>query len=197
MWPIPSAACGFRASITTLEEVGIDTYHHTMFEMLGNWSFGDPADPSKGYFKKEAITWAWELLTDIYKIDKDRLYVTVFGGDKKEGLAKDQEAYDHWKQYVPEDRILNGSKKDNFWEMGETGPCGPCSEIHYDSREPGERSKVNGSGLVNADDPQVIEIWNLVFMQYNRLKDATLQPLPAKHIDTAYGLRAPGKGFTG
>ncbi len=163
-----------------LEEVGIDTYHHTMFEMLGNWSFGD-------YFKKEAIAWAWDLLTEIYKIDKDRLYVTVFGGDEKEGLAKDQEAYDYWKQYIPEDRILNGSKKDNFWEMGETGPCGPCSEIHYDSREEGERFKVKGESLVNADDPQVIEIWNLVFMQYNRLKDGTLQPLPARHIDTGMG----------
>ena len=163
-----------------LEEVGIDTYHHTMFEMLGNWSFGD-------YFKKEAIAWAWELLTGVFKIDKGRLYVTVFGGDEKEGLAKDQEAYDHWKQYIPEDRILNGSKKDNFWEMGETGPCGPCSEIHYDSREEGERLKVKGETLVNADDPQVIEIWNLVFMQYNRLKDSTLQPLPSRHIDTGMG----------
>ena len=163
-----------------LEEVGIDTYHHTMFEMLGNWSFGD-------YFKKEAISWSWELLTEVYKIDKDRLYVTVFGGDEKEGLAKDQEAYDYWKQYIPEDRILNGSKKDNFWEMGETGPCGPCSEIHYDSREDGERLMVKGESLVNADDPQVIEIWNLVFMQYNRLKDGSLQPLPAKHIDTGMG----------
>jgi len=163
-----------------LEEVGIDTYHHTMFEMLGNWSFGD-------YFKKEAIAWSWELLTEVYKIDKDRLYVTVFEGDEKEGLPKDQEAYDYWKQYVAEDRILLGNKKDNFWEMGETGPCGPCSEIHYDSREESERLKVKGASLVNADDPNVIEIWNNVFMQFNRQKDGSLQPLPAKHVDTGMG----------
>jgi alanyl-tRNA synthetase len=163
-----------------LEEVGIDTYHHTMFEMLGNWSFGD-------YFKKEAIAWSWELLTEVYKIDKDRLYVTIFEGDEKEGLTKDQEAYDCWKQYIPEDRILPGNKKDNFWEMGETGPCGPCSEIHYDSRKEGERLKVKGEGLVNADDPNVIEIWNNVFIQFNRLKDGSLQPLPAKHVDTGMG----------
>ncbi len=163
-----------------LEEVGIDTYHHTMFEMLGNWSFGD-------YFKKEAIAWSWELLTEVYKIDKDRLYVTVFEGDAKEGLPKDQEAYDYWKQYIPEDRILMGNKKDNFWEMGETGPCGPCSEIHYDSRPDSDRKKVDGKTLVNADDPLVIEIWNNVFIQFNRLKDGSLQPLPAKHVDTGMG----------
>lgn len=163
-----------------LEEVGIDTYHHTMFEMLGNWSFGD-------YFKKEAIAWSWELLTEVYKIDKNRLYVTVFEGDEKEGLPKDQEAYDYWKQYIAEDRILMGNKKDNFWEMGETGPCGPCSEIHYDSRPDSDRNKVDGKALVNADDPLVIEIWNNVFMQFNRLKDGSLQPLPAKHVDTGMG----------
>jgi alanyl-tRNA synthetase len=163
-----------------LEEVGIDTYHHTMFEMLGNWSFGD-------YFKKEAIAWSWELLTEVYKIPKDKLYVSVFQGDEKEGLPKDQEAYDIWKQYVPEDRIILGNKKDNFWEMGDTGPCGPCSEIHVDCRSLSERESVSGKSLVNADHPQVIEIWNNVFMQFNRLKDGTLQPLPAQHVDTGMG----------
>ncbi|SHG35289.1 alanine--tRNA ligase [Pedobacter caeni] len=163
-----------------LEEVGIDTYHHTMFEMLGNWSFGD-------YFKKEAIAWSWELLTEVYKIPKDKLYVSIFEGDEKEGLPRDTEAYDLWKQYVPEDRIILGNKKDNFWEMGDTGPCGPCSEIHVDCRSEEERKAVNGKDLVNADHPQVIEIWNNVFMQFNRLKDGSLQPLPAQHVDTGMG----------
>ncbi|MDP9081542.1 MAG: alanine--tRNA ligase [Bacteroidota bacterium] len=163
-----------------LEEVGIDTYHHTMFEMLGNWSFGD-------YFKKEAIAWSWELLTEVYKIDKNRLYVTYFEGDEKEGLEKDTETYDFWKAYVDEANILPGNKKDNFWEMGETGPCGPCSEVHYDNRPDSERALVNGATLVNADHDQVIEIWNNVFMQFNRLKDGSLQTLPAKHVDTGMG----------
>lgn len=151
-----------------LEEVGIDTYHHTMFEMLGNWSFGD-------YFKKDAIAWSWELLTEVYQIPKDRLYVSVFEGDEKDGLQKDQEAYDIWKQYIPEDRIILGNKKDNFWEMGETGPCGPCSEIHVDMRPDAARMNVDGKKLVNQDDPQVIEIWNNVFMQFNRLKNGSLE----------------------
>ncbi len=163
-----------------LEEVGVDTYHHTMFEMLGNWSFGD-------YFKKEAIAWSWELLTQVYKLDKDRLYVTVFEGDDKENLPYDQEAFNEWKTWIPEDRILKGNKKDNFWEMGDTGPCGPCSEIHVDCRTPEERAAVDGKTLVNADHPQVIEIWNNVFMEFNRLKDGSLQPLPAKHVDTGMG----------
>ncbi|MCD4736219.1 MAG: alanine--tRNA ligase, partial [Bacteroidales bacterium] len=138
-----------------LEEVGIDSYHHTMFEMLGNWSFGD-------YFKKEAIAWAWELLTKVYGIDEKNLYVTVFGGDEKDNLVKDQEAFDFWKEIAPPERILPGSKKDNFWEMGESGPCGPCSEIHIDMRNEEEKSKVKGADLVNMDHPEVIEIWNLV-----------------------------------
>lgn len=163
-----------------LEEVGVDTYHHTMFEMLGNWSFGD-------YFKKEAIAWSWELLTEIFKLDKDRLYVTVFQGDGKEGLSRDEEAFDEWKKYMAEDRILFGNKKDNFWEMGDTGPCGPCTEIHVDCRPAEERMSVDGKTLVNNDHPQVIEIWNNVFMQFNRQKDGTLQPLPARHVDTGMG----------
>ncbi|MEI8136728.1 MAG: alanine--tRNA ligase [Bacteroidota bacterium] len=163
-----------------LEEVGVDTYHHTMFEMLGNWSFGD-------YFKKEAISWAWELLTDVYKIEKDRLYVTVFEGSKDDGLGFDQEAYDTWKQFVSEDRILNGNKKDNFWEMGDMGPCGPCTEIHYDGRSDEERKRVPGANLVNNDDPQVIEIWNNVFMEFERKADGSLIKLPKQHVDTGMG----------
>lgn len=163
-----------------LEEVGIDTYHHTMFEMLGNWSFGD-------YFKKEAIEWAWELLTGIYKIEKDRLYVTVFEGDKKDGLPADNDAHNFWKKIISEGRILFGLKKDNFWEMGDTGPCGPCSEIHIDIRNDAERKKIDGSTLVNKGDPHVIEIWNLVFIEFNRLADGSLKPLPAKHVDTGMG----------
>ncbi|MBP5573347.1 MAG: alanine--tRNA ligase, partial [Bacteroidales bacterium] len=163
-----------------LEEVGHDTYHHTMFEMLGNWSFGD-------YFKKEAIAYAWEYLTEVVKIDKDRLYVTVFGGDEKDGQPADMEAYGYWKEHVSEDRIIYGNKKDNFWEMGETGPCGPCSEIHIDLRDDEARKQVAGRDLVNMDDPQVIEIWNLVFMQYNRMADGHLVELPAMHVDTGMG----------
>ena len=163
-----------------LEEVGHDTYHHTMFEMLGNWSFGD-------YFKKEAIAYGWEFLTEVMGIDKQNLYVTVFGGDEKEGLAMDTEAYEFWKAHVDESRILKGSKKDNFWEMGEQGPCGPCSEIHIDLRDEDEKRRVPGAELVNKDNPLVIEIWNLVFMQFNRLANGTLEPLKAKHIDTGMG----------
>ena len=163
-----------------LEEVGVDTYHHTMFEMLGNWSFGN-------YFKSDAIAWSWELLTEVYKIDKERLYVTIFEGDIKENLERDHEALEEWKKVISPDRILLGNKKDNFWEMGDTGPCGPCSEIHVDCRTNEERAGVDGKNLVNNDHPQVIEIWNNVFMQFNRLKDGTLESLPAKHVDTGMG----------
>ena len=163
-----------------LEEVGFDTYHHTLFEMLGNWSFGD-------YFKKEAISWAWELLTEVYAIDKDMLYVSVFEGSVDDNLPMDQEAYDLWKSFISEDRILMGNKNDNFWEMGEQGPCGPCSEIHVDIRSDEEKAKVDGRTLVNMDHPQVVEVWNLVFMQYNRKANGSLEPLPQKHIDTGMG----------
>ncbi|MDD2246949.1 MAG: alanine--tRNA ligase [Proteiniphilum sp.] len=163
-----------------LEEVGHDTYHHTMFEMLGNWSFGD-------YFKREAIEWAWEYLTEVLKLDKDRLYATVFEGAAEENLERDDEAASYWERYLPKGRIINGNKHDNFWEMGDTGPCGPCSEIHIDIRPDSERAKVDGLTLVNQNHPQVIEIWNLVFMQYNRKADSSLEPLPAKVIDTGMG----------
>ena len=170
-----------------LEEVGHDTYHHTMFEMLGNWSFGDPANQAGGYFKKEAIEWAWELLTKVYKIDKNSLYVTVFEGDETDNLPPDKESYNIWKKIIPEDRILFGSKKDNFWEMGETGPCGPCSEIHVDLRIDSEKKQISGSQLINKDHPLVIEIWNLVFIEFNRTLNGKLNPLPAKHVDTGLG----------
>ncbi|MCK4561741.1 MAG: alanine--tRNA ligase, partial [Flavobacteriaceae bacterium] len=163
-----------------LEEVGMDTYHHTLFEMLGNWSFGD-------YFKKEAIAWAWELLTEVYKIDKNNLYVTVFEGDKKENLEFDQEAYNYWADFIDTNKILNGNKKDNFWEMGAQGPCGPCSEIHIDIRSEEEKKRIPGKDLVNKDHPQVIEIWNLVFMEFNRKANGSLEKLPAKHVDTGMG----------
>ena len=164
-----------------LEEVGVDTYHHTMFEMLGNWSFGD-------YFKEETIEWSWDLLTNVFGIDKDRLYVTVFEGDKEDNLPVDQEAFDIWKKYIPEDRIILASKKDNFWEMGDVGPCGPCSEIHVDLRSDKDRAQIDGKTLVNADHPQVIEVWNNVFMEFNRKSDGSLEPLPEKHVDTGMGL---------
>lgn len=163
-----------------LEDVGFDTYHHTMFEMLGNWSFGD-------YFKKEALAWAWEFLTEVLKLDKDRLYVSVFEGNPAENVPFDQEAFDIWKQYVSEDRIILGNKKDNFWEMGDQGPCGPCSEIHIDLRSDAERNEVSGRSLVNADHPQVVEIWNNVFMEFNRKADGSLEKLPAQHVDTGMG----------
>lgn len=164
-----------------LEEVGVDTYHHTMFEMLGNWSFGD-------YFKKEAIGWAWELLTEVYQIPVDRLYVTVFQGDEADGVPVDAESIEIWKKYIAEERIIPASKKDNFWEMGDTGPCGPCTEIHVDLRSDSERSKIDGKSLVNQDHPQVIEIWNNVFMEFNRMANGSLVPLPEKHVDTGMGL---------
>ena len=163
-----------------LEEVGIDTYHHTFFEMLGNWSFGD-------YFKKEAIEWAWELLTEVYKIDPNKIYVTIFEGVPKEGIERDMEAYNFWKAILPEERILLGNKNDNFWEMGEQGPCGPCSEIHVDIRSDEEKAKIQGSNLVNRDHPQVIEVWNLVFIEFNRKADGSLEKLPQKHVDTGMG----------
>ncbi len=163
-----------------LEEVGHDTYHHTMFEMLGNWSYGD-------YFKKEAISWAWELLTEVYGLPKERMYATVFEGSDEDGVPFDSEAYGYWSQFLPEDHIIRGNKHDNFWEMGETGPCGPCSEIHFDLRDEAEIAKIPGREMVNADHPQVIEIWNLVFMQFNRKANGSLEPLPAKNVDTGMG----------
>ena len=163
-----------------LEDVGFDTYHHTMFEMLGNWSFGD-------YFKKEAINWAWELLTEVYKIPKENLYVSVFEGNEAENVPFDQEAWDIWKELINEDRIILGNKKDNFWEMGDQGPCGPCSEIHVDLRTDAEKAAVSGKSLVNNDHPQVVEIWNNVFMEFNRKADGSLEKLPAKHVDTGMG----------
>ena len=163
-----------------LEEVGIDTYHHTMFEMLGNWSFGD-------YFKKEAIQWAWELLTEVYKIDKSSLYVTIFEGSKKDDTKIDSDSYDIWKEIIDSDKIILGNKEDNFWEMGDIGPCGPCSEIHVDIRSIDDKNKVSGKELVNKDHPEVIEIWNLVFIEFNRKSDGSLEKLPLKHVDTGMG----------
>jgi alanyl-tRNA synthetase len=173
-----------------LEEVGIDTYHHTLFEMLGNWSFGD-------YFKQEAIDWAWEFLTQVCKLEKDRLYVTVFGGDQGDGLESDEEAKGMWLKHIAPDRILYGSKKDNFWEMGDTGPCGPCSEIHVDLRGAAERAAIDGAILVNNDDPQVIEIWNLVFMQFERKANGSLVELPAQHVDTGMGFERLARAVVG
>ncbi len=164
-----------------LDEVGVDTYHHTMFEMLGNWSFGD-------YFKEEAIEWSWELLTEVFKVNKDNLYVTIFEGDEKDGVPRDEEAFNFWKKWIPENRIIEADKKDNFWEMGEMGPCGPCSEIHVDIRSQKEKEKIDGKTLVNQDHPQVIEIWNLVFIQFNRKADGSLEKLPETHVDTGMGL---------
>ncbi|MDG2312246.1 MAG: alanine--tRNA ligase, partial [Flavobacteriales bacterium] len=163
-----------------LEEVGVDTYHHTMFEMLGNWSFGD-------YFKEDAIDWAWELLTERYKLNKADLYVTVFEGDKNDNLDLDSDSLKYWKKHLSEDRIIPANKKDNFWEMGETGPCGACSEIHIDLRSDEEKNTIDGATLVNKDHPQVVEIWNLVFMEFNRMSDGSLVPLPNKHVDTGMG----------
>ena len=176
-----------------LEEVGVDHYHHTMFEMLGNWSFGDPAKPEAGYFKTEAIAWSWELLTEVYGLPKDRLYVTVFEGDAADGLPADAEAAAEWAKWVAPERILLGNKKDNFWEMGDTGPCGPCTEIHVDMRGDAERSAVDGATLVNKDHPEVIEIWNNVFIQFNRTKSGSLEALPARHVDTGMGLERLGR----
>lgn len=173
-----------------LEEVGHDHYHHTMFEMLGNWSFGD-------YFKAEAIAWAWELLAEVYQLPKDRLYVTVFEGDPDSNIAFDQDAFDAWKQYLPAERIINGNKKDNFWEMGDTGPCGPCSEIHFDMRSDAERNALDGATLVNTGDPEVIEIWNLVFMEFNRKADGSLEKLPARHVDTGMGFERLTRAIQG
>ncbi|NLA24245.1 MAG: alanine--tRNA ligase, partial [Bacteroidales bacterium] len=163
-----------------LEEVGHDTYHHTMFEMLGNWSFGD-------YFKKEAIEWSWDFLTRVLEIDIERLYVTVFNGEKAEGLEADDESRDFWKNHIAHDRIINGNRDDNFWEMGETGPCGPCSEVHIDLRDDAEREKTDARDLINTSHPQVIEIWNLVFIQFNRRANGSLEELPQKHVDTGMG----------
>ncbi|HLF62417.1 MAG TPA: alanine--tRNA ligase [Saprospiraceae bacterium] len=173
-----------------LEEVGRDSYHHTMFEMLGNWSFGD-------YFKEEAIAWAWELLTGVYGLKKDRIYVTVFGGDIEEGLSADTEAKQYWTKWIANDRILDFGKKDNFWEMGESGPCGPCSEIHYDLRAENERAHKSGDQLVNLGDPEVVELWNLVFIQFNRKAEGTLEPLPQRHVDTGLGFERLTRALQG